>query len=277
MSSGNDDATQVKCNGWKRGSILPQTLVETLREEGDEFFNGSNSIFVVVSHDCDVTNNSFTLEPDVEIAKAEPIDGDRRDGNKAWGKSPRIYQLLTKMDDKELLLELNIHHLSKIPRDLLKSEGPDNRGPIDDKAMASIVNWIARRYTRDAFPDAFNERARKAVEPLRKKFKKGGHLLTGVYLLVEDRELGVSETYEIDIWGVMDDDDHEDVSARNEAAKLLNDMEEELALLDGIDVNLSELRREKDVSLSDIRKLKRWDFDDLTIRKGQQSSLPPTP
>ncbi len=41
---------------------------------------------------------------------------------------------------------------------------------------------------------------------MRKKLKKDGELLSGVFLLVADEELGKSEDYELIIWACMHED-----------------------------------------------------------------------
>ena len=51
-------------------------------------------------------------------------------------------------------------------------------------------------------------------------------------------------------------------------------IEAELDNCDGIDVVQSELRSESQVSLAELRLLKRWDFDDLTLRDDDPDAIP---
>jgi len=113
------------------------------------------------------------------------------------------------------------------------------------------------------------------VDRLRDQFKKKGDVLTAIYILVVDEELHDETPYEIVIWASMRAEDYENPNAQAEAQSLLDKVEAVLQELDGVDVKESELKSEAQISLDDLRGLKRWDFDDLTIRGQPTSKLPP--
>jgi hypothetical protein len=106
--------------------------------------------------------------------------------------------------------------------------------------------------------------------------KSQGHLLESIYVLVSDDELAAGNDYNVIVWVTMRDELYDSPQNRTEAQKLVDELETQLADCSGITVSAVELRSEADVSLSDIRKLKRWDFDDLSLRVGPDASLPPT-
>jgi len=63
---------------------------------------------------------------------------------------------------------------------------------------------------------------------------------------------------------------------RTSAQTLLDRVEAIFGTCSGVDV-ITELRSEAELSLHDMRTLKRWDFDDLSLRRGQVQDLPPNP
>lgn len=277
MALGQDDASPVKANGWRQGSILPKPLIAKLRDQGTLPTDWSDeTVLIVVSHDCDVTNVSFTAEPFVELIAAHAIYSSDRKGHMQWGKNPRRYQFTSGIGGHESHYELSVHDKLTIPRTRLVDYQPDADRVLGTEDVRSICAWIAKRYTRAAFPDAFNERTRKAINDLRKSFKANGHLLTGIYILVQDDELDADDPYEVTVWATMRENRFANHDERAEAQKLVNEIESALASCKGIDIIATELRAESEVSLSDLRLLKRWDFDDLSLRDLSKSEIPPT-
>jgi hypothetical protein len=256
---------------------IPADLVERLRAENE--IPGPDGdwreVFIVVSHDCDVVNESLVAEPFVEIAAGHCIPNEARDGNVFWGKNPRRYQLIDESGPESRIVGFNIHRIYKVPRSYLCNATPDTSVQLSKENISRVCRWISLRYSRASFPDAFNERTRGVVSSLRKPLKKHGHLLSGVYILVCDDELPESSDYEIIVWATMRSEDYADREQRADAQKLIDQIEVVMTDSDGIDVRACELRSEEEVSLSDLRLLKRWDFDDLSLRDEPVSELPP--
>jgi len=298
-----DAAEQIKANNWRQGSILPGRLVQVLDKTGalnmdaenasqaslfsqivppilSKCFSISNSasassgVWVVITHDCDVTNHSLDLEPFVEIVFGELISQQEKDGNKEWGKNSRVLQIASPVGlyEETSFLEFNANTRVAVPRRFLAEFQPaDSRLPAE--TVERFRSWFAKRYVRRGFADTFNERTRKAVSKLRKKFKKTGHLVSGVYLLVADDEL--EGDYEVIVWVAMRTADYDNSSKRKDANVLMGTIEAELDGCDGVTVLDSELRSEAEISLDDLRLMKRWDFDDLTLRDEPQDTIPP--
>ena len=65
------DASSIKRNKWRQGALLPNELVDKLREEDGILPRGleadANIVAVVISQDCDVVHRCFKTEPYVEI------------------------------------------------------------------------------------------------------------------------------------------------------------------------------------------------------------------
>jgi hypothetical protein len=268
----HSEASNVKQNGWRQGSVIDDASATELTKGGSLPNQDAAGIWLVVSHDCDVTNHSFANEPNVEVIFGEVFeDRGRLDGNKKWGKNARMLQI--ELEGKTY--EINASNRSVFPRVLLAKHTP-RKPDLNREQVQQIVSWIARKYTRSAFPDEFNERIRPAASKLRKAFKKKGELLSALFLQVSDEELDESHCYELVIFGARRVEDYDDQEKRTEAQELLDRIEAELERCDGISVEFSDLRSEGDIGLADIRMMKRWESDiDLTLRDEGDHAIPP--
>lgn len=269
------DASQVKQHGWRQGSVLPQSLVDILVKQKLLPTATKDRRFVVISHHCDVTNPSFKVEPDVELLCATVLPSSKKEGSYAWGKHPRCYHLQRKIAEGSSIWQFSTQDRFSVPRTYLAQTKPHQPETLESDEINALATWMARRYFRVAFPDAFVDRTRQATEKLRKHLRKEGELLTAIFILVLDDELPDDTSYEIQIFGSMRPEDYDHADRRSQAQKLLNKVEAALGDCDGIDVSESHLKSEVNISLDDRRCLKRWDFDDLTIRGKPVSELPP--
>lgn len=275
MCHGAVDAREVKNKGWRQGSVLPDAFVQSLRENGSLAPSIGEQKFIVASHDCDVTNPSFEAEPDVELLPAAVLDASEKDGNYFWGKSSRFYQLERNSSGGQCIWQFSIQDRILFPRRYLLASQPDTESALTNDEKRGLALWLARRYHRAAFPDAFVDRTRRAAGKLRKPLKDQGHHLTAILLFTEDDELPSELPYEIIIYGSMLAEDWSEPRARAAAQELLGSIEASFGECDGIEVKELVLCSEADISLDDLRRLKRWDCDNLTIRGEQPNRLVP--
>jgi len=271
------DAEQIKRSGWRQGSILDAELVNQLVDAGALPAREENGHWVIVSHDCDVANHSFLAEPRAEVFFGRLIDSKEKDGNQEWGKNSRLLQLSDPPGAQALdHLQFNAHDRHWIQRPAMCGHVPSDRR-LDPETISRLAAWIAKRYVRSGFPDEFVERTRAAVSTIRKKSKKDGQYLTGLYLLIKDVELGPDEDYDVILFGAMRDKHYDDVDIREMGNRLFGEIETALVDCDGVNVLGAELRSESAISLTEIRVMKRWDFDDLTLRGEAQDAIPASP
>jgi hypothetical protein len=256
------EASRVKALGWRQGSILSRNLLKAVLEK-QELGELEADVGVVVSHDCDVTNSSWEAEPNVELLVGRMV----KDPDKSlwWRKNPRRLQI----PHEGVFLEFRVRDRIVVEREYLVGEEPAGR--VDEQQLREIRGWITARYLRAAFPDEFNLRSRSAVQTLRRYFKKVDDcgLLNAIYILIADEELGPDRAYQIMLIGTMHEADYQVPESRERARTVLLEIESELGGCAGIDLIDAELRSEADLSVADLRSLKRWDFDDLTIRDGE--------
>jgi len=268
MSGGaGDDRKSIKELGWRQGSILPRTLVKDLLGEHPETLDPEQEILVVVSHDCDVTNASFDSEPRVELLKATMLDASRRDGALRYGKNPRKIQFKVQVAGDVGSAEANAYDRFFTPREILLDCAPDPKLSCTPLAIRQISDWLARRYVRVAFPDAFNNRIGRSEKPIRRALKSAGRYITAVFVAMESwAELAEDEPYRIMITMTMKDDDFNNPTKRRAAQGALDRLEEKLGTCDGIEIIEASLANEQEVSLADRRLMHRFDFDDLSFR-----------
>jgi len=275
MEHHDSDATQIKASGWHQGSVLPGALIRELSAASLLPWPVSNNqLLVVVSHDCDATNPSFDVEPEVELLRATILPRSQAEGAYFWGKNPRTYHLEDNSSGTTVVWQFSVHDRIRVPRRLLLGHAPDSTRVLDPQNIRRLALWLARRYVRAAFPDAFVARIRPAVDRLRTRLKREGSLLTAIYILVADEELPDSVPYEPIIWASVRVEDYSDAARRARTQELLDKVEAAVQDCDGIEVKHSLLVSEAELSLDDLRRLKRWDFDDLTIR-GEAITEPP--
>jgi hypothetical protein len=147
-------------------------------------------------------------------------------------------------------------------------------GHLDTLPHDLIATWLSRRYIRVALPDAFNERARAAIETVKSALADNGEHLFAIYLLLEDEEKGVGDEYNVVVRGTMLEPDWQ-VGPRRVAAQIaLNAIAAALNGADGINVVDSALRSEADISLHDVRAMKRWEIFDASSIRGDLPAAP---
>lgn len=161
MSSPTDPTVaKLRAAGWTQGSVLPSALhaaaADRFKQEHGLELNQADWV-VVVSHPCDVVNSRLGNEPWVECLRVQPTA--TVDGNKELGKNSRANHWRTGAVAPErpgvaALSALAIERF-KLSRALLATAEPLCCLPPKEIQMLSM--WLANRFRRPAFPDAFNE------------------------------------------------------------------------------------------------------------------------
>ena len=93
----------------------------------------------------------------------------------------------------------SVHDRVRVDRKYLTDYNPDDARAFEAENIKRICRWIARRYVRAAFPNAFNDRVKSALDALtdrKTELNKQSDLFTGIYLRVGEAELRPDEDYE---------------------------------------------------------------------------------
>lgn len=261
---------QIEPLGWRQGSVVPVSLAQRICDEGylpdGTDFDPATDYLIVISQDCDLVSLSAKNEPwcEVLIAKAPA----KPDGNFFHGKNPRRIQFEL---NNAGMLECSIHDRFRFPREELIACGPADNVIATDRVLDLLRQWIVKRYVRAAFPGTFNNRyagIRKHIETA--LGDEGGMYLVEIFLLINTfDELPADETYNIVLIGSMMDEDFDDSGKSAKAKEALAAVAQLFEECEGIKALNYTVRARRNLSLSELDLLRRWDYlDPISTRAG---------
>lgn len=195
------DPRQLVELGWRQGALLGHGLASLAWEHAPNRLKaGEQDHLVVTSHDCDILNPSLGKEPLVEVLRASIPDapaGQR--SHHSAGRNPRALRLSDVTVRGDVIpLDFAVHDRWEIPRELLLKEAPADR--LSVKECRLVAQWLAKRYTRAAFPMAFDARWRAEYKAWWRLLKKYSSLIQGVYVRLNTLgELTGSVSYRCDL------------------------------------------------------------------------------
>ena len=176
-----------------------------------------------------------------------------------YGRNPRRLQLETGAGS---LLNLSVHDRWVLARSELESHPPDPNLSVDGESLHVLVEWIAKRYTRPAFPDAFNERRNSSTRKIEKELKMNGKLITGLFLAISpNEECSADESYKVALRVSATKETLAAKSVETELARTTKQIADALDACDGIEVVDHALVSEAAFTLADLRYFQRWDRD----------------
>lgn len=264
----DEDASKVRELGWRQGAALPPSLFAAVQEATGLTFKEGESFPIVVSQDCDVANDRYTQEPDVEIVRATIIP--YPNGNFRYAKSARILHTDCTLNGVQKNLELRAQDRRRLDRRLLEQSGPDNKVALKSEDVVLLGRWLANRFRRASFPDEFDRRLADSgsKEQLTKLFSKRGADVSGVYVFLRpDAELLKKDDYDLTVFLTVPKHVFDDKTKREGMEEnLRGPCEAILQRTPGFHVGGIMLVSEEDFSLDDVRKSRRMDFDSLTYR-----------
>lgn len=256
---------------WRQGSVLTPHDFSEFPEIAPLSLD-EHDLLIVASQSCDAVCPSLDDEPDVDVIVARRIES--VDGSNTFGKNPRKYDFEWSGSAYRCLMREKL----SLKRIACQDKAPSSQLPLD--VVEDIARWLARRYDRSAFPDAFNERRKGMKEKMRKGAKKGVTFLSGIYIALSprDRELSEGESYAAILLFTVPVDVANDRDRLESAVSAATAIQSALRACPGIDLpdDVVDVRSEADVSLAERRMVQRLDvdFDDLTMRFGGPAAVP---
>lgn len=269
---GEAEPTQwTRRTGWRQGSVLTKGAVDELRLGLPE--DRDRVRVVVISHDCDLANDD-AREPFVEVIIGRLID--REDGNSSWGKSSRTLHYTVDCAGSTECIELVSNSKTQIDKERLARFSPDDRYSTNHVCLALLRNWLAARYRRPSFPDAFNNRMREtgAAKELAKVLSKHGTNISFVFFNLGDKrnaECDDHETYQLTVVLAFPPGNNPEVAA-DDADSVAGVVDEAIRtkLRSGGGIMLRDCFAisEDDISVSQAKLLDLWDLDYVSFRAG---------
>lgn len=269
---------------WRQGHLLTQESAAALGlvEPCDEVRRA-----VVITHDCDLANDS-ELSVEVIVAGHAP----RQDGNLSYAKNPRrLHASFVGKQNSHLVLELQHADRCTVSRDNFSQHAVwEDSVMLPDSEKRTLKQWLAARYGRPAFPNVFEARLRKNVDKrtveqqLGKILEPEAKHLVGLFFdLGEHRgaELVGREPYALSI-SVVYDAIEGGAEARQaaervatglrqlfEAAFGLPDIATEIAL------DSCEAVADTHMTLADLRRVDQWRLEYISLRGDDKGSFLP--
>lgn len=262
---------------WRQGSVLSNDDALALGLIKNEA--AVTQRVVVISHDCDLACDKESFVEFIvgnDIPKSDPMLTNAR--------NPRHLHLLFCSTAGERFL-INLCQADKIAIPAMRfveiAPAPNSEFVLEENQKIVLKQWLAARYGRPAFPDAFEKRLRKEVSkrPLEKAIAKilepvSDHLV-GLFLDMDSQrglELEEGEAYYIKILVVYDA--IEGGAAAREAADNVADAITKLFHEvygnpeDATEIALDSCTSVADtkLNLSDLRKIDQWRVEYINLQ-----------
>lgn len=262
---------------WRQGSVISQ--VDAINAGLFDQTSCSSKRALVITHDCDLPNDK---ELEVEVIVGDIISN----LNKQFTRARNVRRLNLAFDtlsgDREFL-DLHITAKISIAKSLIVNANPDNSLRLSEDEKRALKQWLAARYGRPAFPNAFETRLRKKIDNketvedrIGKSLEKVSANLVGVFFdLGENRAVEIVDgtPYDLRITIVYD---------TNEGGQSARLKAEEVALIIqatfhsaygypqvASDIALESCEAVADIkfSLSDLRKVDQWRTEYISLRQ----------
>jgi hypothetical protein len=252
---------KIRAAGWRQGSVIDR---HSASEKFKNLLEGKPpelTHWLVLTQDCDLINDSYEKEPEIELLGCKIVAA--VDGNLTHGKNPRRIHLPALIGNCTVVLEARVFQRFCFPRPALEDFPPTEGCSTSVEEIRMLAEWVARRYTRSAFPDEFNRRIKKAHIGFKKVLADHGTVISGVWVALNTySELAAGEAYRIGVRVTVTAEDYQEAAKRDEANMVVNSLELGFADCEGIEVVRADFVSESDFSLSDVRLSARFDAYD---------------
>lgn len=261
---------------WRQGDLLTDETAHAIGLLGDLH---SSRRAVLISHDCDLASDA---EPSVEVIVGTQVQ--TLDTMFAKARNPRRLHLKFISETNEALhIELRHVDRQQINKTQFASLAVKDKNfllPADEKRV--LKQWLAARYGRPAFPNAFENRLRKTVgkKSVESRIAKilapeSAHLIALFFDLGEERntELPDATPYFLSI-SVVYDATEGGQKARASAEKVANELRTLFVQAYGTADAATEIALETChavadtfITLADLRKVDQWRLEYISLRE----------
>lgn len=263
---------RLKAAGWLQGSFVRISDVNaffTDRTFSEELY------CLVVTQSCDLLHPDSDEEPYVECLIGYPLFA--VDGNFTARKNPRRLHIEIIASGTPVAVEFRVSQLQRVDRQLFEGLSPDHSRFINPVDLKTVTDWLAARYARAAFPDAFNDRRVSCKEELKKAFK-GAKDIGSLYIALSSfEELKPGDAYSFTLLAILKGSPPAGVDkARDQMQAVVSKAAAALSKCDGIEEQMKScVLYESEITLNDVRRFVRFeDFDYVSIANPAQHATP---
>lgn len=272
---------------WRQGHLLTRDsavalgLVETANE---------GHRVIVVTHDCDLPHEA---EPFVEVIVADHITKTPKpDPNLSYAKNPRRLHLVFEGGDSApLILELrHVERRAVSKTDFVRHAVRDDAIDLSADEKRTLKQWLAARYGRAGFPNAFETRLRKSVgkrtveQRIAKILDPNAKHLVGLFFdLGELRGVEVHGGYPYALSISVVYDAIEGGAAARQAAEhvaiqlreLFEDAFGKPDVATDIALDVCEAVADTHMTLADLRRVDQWRLEYISLRDDEKGDFLP--
>jgi len=190
--SGIVDRNTLIAADWAQGAIID-------REHVDQYHPAE--YFVILSQTCDILNGSLSAEPTVELLPIILKPGrNKPDKNLANGFNPRKIEFQVAIKGQPKWHSAEIPALILLPRERLLTSAPSVDAILPPATLNGLLNWRIARYTRTAFPEAFEKSWEKQKENLFNAITAQDDLIDSMLISLDPfDEITEGDYYEVEI------------------------------------------------------------------------------
>jgi hypothetical protein len=261
---------------WRQGDLLTQETAAKLTVLNGAV--GEKHRVVVITHDCDLPHDG---ETSVEVIVADVVTG--ANPQFSYAKNPRKLHLDYEIAGGQFIaVELRHAERRAIPKkEFAQHAAKDGSASLPVDAKRALKQWLAARYGRPAFPNAFEDRLRKPVDKKNTVERRIGkilepeakHLVGLFFDLGEQRsvEVPVGEPYALRI-SVVYDATEGGTQARQSAGRVASQLRELFEQVYGkpdaateIALDACEAVADTTITLADLRRVDQWRLEYISL------------
>jgi len=187
---------KLKTAGWRQGSLFSEIDSAALNDLGRGVLVDTNAVGIVITHSCDLLNDSLTKCPMFEILVGNIIAPP--DGLYKKRRNPRMLHLPIMVGVSQQWLELRVERRLLIERDFLAGRRPDKVRRLQESDRRDMVHWLADSYQRSALPDGLQDLLRGSQNDLSKVYRRLKEQVSDILLSIyPDEDVLPGERYSI--------------------------------------------------------------------------------
>jgi len=262
------DRELLKSNGWQMGACFTRSSCPKLISSmAENHLQDESLVFIAITHDCAIINDSLNAEPFLEYIVARKIG--KLDGNFTHTKNPRKLHIEIETHNSSIPFELSIIDRAFLDRALLLENKPAQDVRLIDSQKATLVRWLANRYMGQALPDQFEKR----IDPIRGNLNKllsktEANGMLAIYIELSPRdELASDKNYTLTVVLVYEDAAFRELIDEDCLDSYASKIEGVFQKASGIDISGVIPLSEKDFSLYDQRRKIRWRSDHSSFKQ----------
>ena len=145
-----DIGERLRERGWRQGVIVPASRILEGLPDGSPTKDQHHAM--VVTQSCDLVHHDLRNEPSAVVLILKAISSG--EPGLMHGRNPRVIHVQA---SDESWLEAWAWNQAVVPRDHLATKDADPTFALHPKVLCCVLDWLAKRFTRIAFPDGFND------------------------------------------------------------------------------------------------------------------------